>query len=94
MVTKQAGELRETVTKFELDNAISSGVTWGSLGSDMVPLFEEHSTRMERNYTLDQWYALDPMERAMAVAHRRLDIASKNLQVEAEIRDSKRKAKK
>lgn len=94
MVTKQTGELRETVTRFELDNAVSAGVTWGSLGADMVPLFEEHSARLERGYTIDQWYALDAMERAMVVAHRRIDIASKNLQADAEIRDAKRKAKK
>lgn len=93
MVTKQVGEIRETVTRIELDNAISAGVTWGSLGSDMVPLFEEHSARLERGYTLEQWYTLDRMERALVVAHRRVDMASKNLQSDAEIRDAKRKSK-
>lgn len=93
MVTKQIGEIRENVTRIELDNAVSAGVMWGALGSDMVPIFEEHTTRLERNYTLEQWYALDPMERALVVAHRRIDMAAKNLQSDAEIRDAKRKSK-
>lgn len=93
MVTKQIGDIRENVTRIEIDHAVSAGVMWGSLGSEMVPIFEEHTTRLERNYTLEQWYALDPMERAMAVAMRRIDIAGKNLQADAEIRDAKRKSK-
>lgn len=94
MVTKQIGDLRENITRIELDNAVSAGVLWGSLGADMVPLFEEHSARLERDYTLAEWYALDRMERALVVAHRRIDMASRNLQSEAEIRDAKRKSKK
>lgn len=94
MVTKQVGDLRENITRIELDHGVSAGVMWGSLGADMVPLFEEHSARLERDYTLTEWYALDTMERALVVAHRRIDMASKNLQSEAEIRDAKRKARK
>lgn len=94
MVTKQIGEVREPVTHVELDHAISAGITWGALGPDMVPIFEEHATRMENKYTLEAWYALPAMERALAVALRRIDMASKNLQSEAELRDAKRNAKK
>lgn len=94
MVTKQVGYLRENVTKIETENSVSAGVTWGSLGPDMIPLFEEHSTRLERDYTIEQWYQLDPIERAMAVAMRRIDIASKNLQSDAEIRKAKADAKR
>lgn len=94
MVTKQSGYLRESVTRFESENSVSAGVTWGSLGADMIPLFEEHTTRLERNYTIEQWYGLPRMERAMAVAMRRIDIASKNLQSDAEIRKAKSDAKR
>lgn len=94
MVTKQIGEVREPVTRVELDHAVSAGITWGALGSDMVPIFEEHATRMENRLTMNDWYALEPMERAMAVAFRRIDMASRNLQSEAELRDAKRNAKK
>lgn len=94
MVTKKVGEIRENVTRIELDNAVSAGVTWGSLGGDMVPLFEEHSARLERDYTLNEWYALDRMERALVVAQRRIDMASRNLQSDAEAREAKRNSRK
>lgn len=89
MVTKTAGELRESVTRFEPEFAVSAGVMWGSLGEGFVPIFEEHTARLERNYSLKEWYALDPMERALVVAMRRIDIATKNLQSDAEIRKAK-----
>lgn len=92
MVTKHNGDIRESVTRFESENSVSAGVMWGSLGADMVPIFEEHTTRLERNYTLEAWYMLDPMERALAVAMRRIDIAAKNLQSDAEIRHAKKSA--
>lgn len=63
---------------------------WGSIGPGMVPVFEEHSARLERNYRIEEWYAMDPLERAMIVAVRRIDIAAKNHQTEAEIQESKR----
>lgn len=89
MVTKSSGELRYSVTKFESEFSISAGVMWGSLGDGFVPIFEEHAARLERNYTLEAWYELDSMERAMVVAMRRIDIATKNLQSDAEIRKAK-----
>ena len=94
MVTKSSGYVRESVTKFEPENSVSAGVTWGSLGDGMVPIFEEQAARLERNYTLEAWMAIDPMERAMIIAIRRIDIASKNLQADAEIREARRNAKK
>ena len=55
----------------------------------MVPIFEEHLTRSEKKYTLAEWYALDPMDRAMIIAIRRIDNASKNHQAQAEIKANK-----
>ena len=89
-MTKQVGEVDESLTRIELDNGISAGIRLGSLGADMVPMFEEHSARLERNISIRDWYAMEPMERAMVVAIRRLDNAIKNHQEEAEIKAAKR----
>lgn len=59
----------------------------------MVPSFEEHIARLERGISVKDWYALEPTERAMVVAVRRLDNAMKNHQAEAEIKHAKRNAK-
>jgi hypothetical protein len=60
----------------------------------MVPIYEEHSARLERNISIKDWYAMEAMERAMVVAVRRIDISMKNHQAEAEIAQSKRDAKR
>lgn len=88
------GYVPENITRVELDNYISAGVRWGSLDADMVPIFEEHAARLEKNYKLSEWYELDRMERAMIIAVRRIDIAAKNLQTEAEIKKAQQDAKK
>lgn len=93
-VTKQVGEVQENVTRVELDNAVSAGISWGQIGAEMVPIFEEQIARVERNYTLEQWAKLPRMEKALIIAIRRVDNASKNLQAEAEIAKAKRDAKK
>ena len=67
---------------------------WGAIGSDMVPIYEEHIARLERSYSIEDWYKLDPIERAMVVAIRRIDTAAKNIQSEAEMADAKRNANK
>lgn len=61
-----------------------------SLGENMVPLFEEHEARLERNISLKAWGTMPGMEKALIVAHRRIKIAMQNLQTEAEIRKAKR----
>ncbi len=60
----------------------------------MVPIFEEHATRIENGFSIEDWYKLESIERAMIVAMRRIDVASKNLQAEAEIKASKRNSKR
>lgn len=60
----------------------------------MVPIFEEHAVRLERNYTLEQWADLDAMEKAIVIAVRRIDMAAKNLQIEAEIKKANHEMKK
>lgn len=94
MVTKSSGQIRESVTRFESEFAVSADITWGALSPDMVPIFEEQVARLERGYTVQAWYDLDPLERAMVVAIRRIDIAQKNLQADEEIRRARRDARK
>jgi hypothetical protein len=94
MVTIPRGRVSESVTKAELTHGVTTGIRWGALGRDMVPVFEEMSARLERNMTLEQWAALDPMERALVVAQRRIDNAIRNIQTEAEIRAAKKKQRK
>lgn len=91
-MTKNVGYLWEDIAHVELERSVSAGIKWGTLGTDMVPLFEEHIARMERNITLSQWFTMEPLERALIIATRRIDIAVKNHQTEAEIKNAERKA--
>lgn len=59
-----------------------------------MPIYEEHEARLERNISLEAWMKMQEMEKALIVAARRIQIASKNLQAEAEIAHSEREAKK
>lgn len=86
------GYTDENVTRIELDIGTHAGIRWGSLSGEMVPIFEEQAARLERNYTVQAWLDLDPMERALVIAIRRVDNAMKNIQAEAEMREAKRKA--
>jgi len=86
MVTIPNGITRDSVTKAQLDNGPATGLQWGSLGVGMVPIFEEHAARLDRNMTLEQWGALDPMERALLVAQKRIDYAIRAVQEEAAAR--------
>lgn len=87
-MTKSNGELEVSVTKIELDYGVSAGINLRSLGQGMVPVFEEHEARTEADKSMDEWYAMSPMERAFIVAQRRIRIAMKNIQAEAEIKKS------
>jgi len=90
-VTKRAGDVQENITRLEVDNLISAGISWRKLAPDLVPLFEEHSARIERDKSIEQWYGMEPMERAIIIAQRRIEIAMKNHQSDAEAKAAKRK---
>lgn len=77
-----------------MQHGVSAGINLRSLGAGLVPIFEEHEARVEANKEMDEWYALPPMERAFIVAQRRIRIAMKNLQAEAEIDKSIRETRK
>lgn len=93
-MTKAVGYTDEYVTRIEPKHAVSTGIQWGSLGHELVPIFEEQSARLERGYSVQEWLDLDPTERALIVAIRRIDNSMKNIQAEAEIAASKKGLKK
>lgn len=78
----------------ELEYGVGAGIKLKTTAAGMVPIYEEHAARLERRISLDDWYCMDVYERALVVAHRRIHIQVQNLQSEAEIRNSKREAKK
>jgi hypothetical protein len=88
------GEIEQNITHIELEHGINAGIRWRSLGTDMVPIFEEHLVREENKIRMKDWYAMEPMERAIKIAVRRINNAAKNHQSEAEIEDAKRKQNK
>jgi len=71
------------VTEIELDHAVSSGAEMRALGPGMVPVFEEHTARLERDIRLEEWETMDPLEKALIIAQRRIGISLENLQAEA-----------
>lgn len=72
---------------------MSAGIRLRSLGIGMVPLYEEHEARLERDIDLAHWERMEADEKAFIVAMRRIRIAIGNLQTEAEIRNAERKRK-
>lgn len=82
------------VSQVELKHGISSGVRLRALGNSLVPLYEEHECRLERNISVENWSAMDEWEKAIMIASRRTRIAIANLQAEAEIEHSQKQARK
>lgn len=64
------------------------------LVNGLVPIYEEHSARLERGISLDAWDQMRMEEKAFIIAMRRVKLAMQNIQNEAEIRVSQRKRKK
>jgi hypothetical protein len=88
--TQRIGEQDVPVTSIELEHGVSAGIRLRSLGNNLVPLYEEHEARLERNFGLEAWAAMGADEKALIVAARRIRIAMSNLQSEAEIRAAER----
>ena len=93
MVISQDNSFRNA-TEIELDHGINSGVRLKSIGRGLIPVFEEHSVRIENHYSIDEWDTIPYMERAIIVAVARSKRAIANLQAEAEIRESEQKQKR
>ena len=93
MVTAPKGAIRDSVTRLETDG-VSAGIRWGALGVEMVPIFEETTVRIDQRYTTGEWAQLDPMEKAIMVAQKRISNAIQNIQSEAEMRRMKHQQRK
>lgn len=64
------------------------------LGVNLVPVYEEHSARIERGITVRDWLEMCETEKALIIARRRVSLQMQNLQTEAEIRRAKQDARK
>ena len=73
---------------------MSAGVELRSPADGIVPIYEEHEARLERNIGIEAWMEMDEREKAIIVAARRIRIAISNLQSEAEIKQSEREARR
>ena len=84
--TKIQGEVETLITRIELEHAVSAGVSLRSLGNDIVPVYEEHTARLEKGINLETWSNMGRIEKALIIAMRRVGATLQNLQTEAEIR--------
>jgi len=82
------------VTEIELEHGVSAGVQLRSPSAGLVPIYEEHETRLERGIDIQTWMEMEETEKALIVAARRIRIALANLQAEAEIAYSEREIRK
>lgn len=74
-----------------MDHGISANLWLSSFSPGLVPVYEEHSARLERGINLDSWANMQVEEKALIVAIRRTKRAEENLLAEAEIEKSERK---
>lgn len=84
-MTKRVGYVDHIVTRVDPEETVHTGVQMHSF-QYLVPFYEEHAVRQGLGYTLDQWLALDHMERAIEVAVRRIRIASEAHEADAQNR--------
>lgn len=82
------------MTEIDLEHGISAGITLRSAAAGLVPIYEEHAARLESGISVADWMEMDETEKALVVAARRIQIATKNLQAEAEIQHSEREIKR
>ena len=87
--TKQLGEIDYNVTEIEPEEALSTGVMLRAYGRGIVPIYEEHLARLSKNISLENWMTMQPLERAIIVAMRRIENAIENQRAEAERRKIK-----
>ena len=90
-MTIRQDEVTRNVTEVELDHGVSAGIGLRSFGNGMVSVFEEQDVRIDNKMSLAEWDELPYMERVIIIATNRVKRSMKNLQSEAEIRESKRK---
>lgn len=92
--TKRIDGIEISVSQIELEHGVSAGVRLRSYSTGLVPLYEEHETRLERGIGLEAWSEMEEMEKALIIAARRVRIAIHNLQEEAQIKQSEKQMKR
>lgn len=75
----------DNIINIPADTGASAGIRVRSLGSGLVPVYEEHFTRRFCNYNLDEWKDLGWETKAFEVAMSRIDNAVQTHQAEAEV---------
>ena len=88
--TKFIGGMNAPVSQIELEHGVNAGISLRAYNKNMVSIYEEHGARLERGISLDDWMAMDTLEKALIVAHRRIRVAIHNLQEEAQIKAMKK----
>lgn len=74
----------DNIINISADSGPSAGIRVRSLGSGLVPVYEEHYTRRSCNYSLNEWENLNWETKAFEVAMSRIDNAVQIHQAEAE----------
>lgn len=83
-MTKKYGDINVDLVNMEPDKTgANAGIRWRQIAG-FVPFYEEHQIRITHRLSLDEWYALEPLERAFHVACDRIDRAVKAHQASAE----------
>ena len=88
-----ANAVFEDLINIPITSGISAGIRIKTLISGLVPVYEEHAARKAEGYKMEEWYALDPFDRAFAVAMFRTKNSIEAHQNEAEIDQMKKKNK-
>lgn len=73
---------------------MSAGIGLRSLGEGAVPIQEEHEARLERGIGISAWMEMDPMEKALLIATRRVRFAMDNLNAEAQVKQAEKNMRK
>jgi len=84
----------EPIYRVALHETVKTGISYDGGVPGCVPFFEEHDARHAAGYTLKEWRALEPDERALEVAYLRMKRYIDLHSNEAVQRDAKRKAKR
>jgi hypothetical protein len=81
------------ITEVEPRRAVRAGITYAIDLPGMAPFFEQHLTRAEVGYTLDEWEAIGPRGRAHEIGLRRVRLYIDLHQADAARRQAEREAK-
>jgi len=91
-VSKKIGKTYRPLLSVVPEGKTDAGIRFASHAIGLVPQFEVEAARIKANIRLDEWYRLDRMERALIIAHARLERAIDNHSTAAQTETAKREA--